>query len=113
MYYIILGYRNNWIIMNLLDDVTDNVDCECIIRTILGGNYMIVSLINIEVNYGTIDDDYSTCHGYNIIIFSSSPYTLQVYCNMDGQFVYSGEMICKGTYHFLIIINYNYYDSPK
>ena len=38
-------------------------------------------------------DDYS-CHGYYIIKFSSSPYTLQEDLSIDGQVISSGEMLC-------------------
>ena len=56
--------------MNLLDDGTDNVKYECMNRNILDGNFMNVSLIITEGNYGDIYADYSACHGYYIIIFS-------------------------------------------
>ena len=69
--------------------------------------------IIIGVNYGDIDDDDSTCHGYYIIRFSSFPYTLQEYFNIYGQVIYSDEMVCEGTYYFPININSCYYYSPK
>ena len=58
------------IIYYLLDDGTDNVKYECMNRNILDGNFMNVSLIITEGNYGDIYADYSACHGYYIIIFS-------------------------------------------
>ena len=61
---------------------------------------MNMSLIIIEVNYSTIDDDDSTCHDYYIIIFSSSQYTLKSDLSIDGQVISSSEMVCKGTYYF-------------
>ena len=33
--------------------------------------------------------------------------------NIDGQVIYSGEMICEGPYFPPININSNYYISPK
>ena len=71
-----------------------------------------MSFIVMEVNYGTIDSDYSTCHGYYIIIFSSSPYTLQADLSIDGQVIYSGEIVFEGTY-FFININCHYYYFQK
>ena len=62
-------------------------------------------LIIIEVKYGAIDTDDSSCHGYCIIKFSSSPYTLQSDLNIDGQVISSGEMVCEGKYFFPININ--------
>ena len=61
-----------------------------------------------EGNYGTIDADVSTYHGYYIIRFSSSPYTLQADLSIYGQFISSGEMVCEGNY-FSININSHYY----
>ena len=71
-----------------------------------------MSLINTERNYGAIDADEYTCHGYYIIKFSSYTYTLQYDLSIDGQVIYSGEMVCEGTYFFqsisiLIIVFYN------
>ena len=47
-------------------------------------------LIMMEGNYGAIDDNDSTCHGYYIIIFSSSPYNLQYELSIDGQAISFG-----------------------
>ena len=50
-----------------------------------------------KVNDGDIyNDDYSY-HGYYIIKFSSSPYTLQEDLIFYGQAIYSGGMVCEGT----------------
>ena len=62
--------------MNFIYDVTDNVEYECINRTILDGNVMKMSLIITEVNYDAVDADDSACNGYNIIRFYSSSYIL-------------------------------------
>ena len=43
--------------MNFLYDGTDNVDFECINRTILDGNFIKMSLIVTEINHGAIDAD--------------------------------------------------------
>ena len=66
-----------------------------------------------EVNYGDIDADDYTCHGYYIIKFSLYTYTLQEDLSIYGQVVYSGDMVCKGTYFFPININYHYYVLQK
>ena len=58
---------------------------------------MNMYLIIMEGNYGVIDDDNSTCHGYYIIVFSSSPYTLQADLSIDAQVISSGEMVCEVT----------------
>ena len=93
--------------MIFLDDEADTAHYECINQTIPYGNVMTMSLINIEENHGAIDADDYKCHGYYIIIFSSSPYTIQSYVNRDGQVIYSGEMLCEGNYYFPININSN------
>ena len=99
--------------MHFLDDVTENVEYEYINWNIFDGNDMNMYLIIIEVNYSTIYDDYSTWHGYYIIIFSSSPYTLQADFNIEGQVISSGEIVCEVTYYFPINTNSNYYVTPK
>ena len=62
--------------MNYIDYGTYHVNYECIHKTILDVNVMNMSLVFIAVNYGDIDADDSTFHGYYIIRFYSSPYTL-------------------------------------
>ena len=59
---------------------------------------MIIHLIIYKENYGAIYADNNLCHGYYSIKFSSSPYTLQEYLNIDGQVIYSDEKVCKRTY---------------
>ena len=66
-----------------------------------------------EGKYGVIDDDDYSCHGYYIFRFHSYPYKLQSYLSIDGQVIYSGEMVYEGTYRFRININYNYYVLQK
>ena len=39
-YFLIIGSPNNWIILNFIDDGTDNVDYKCVNQTILDGNVM-------------------------------------------------------------------------
>ena len=68
----IIGCRNNWILMNSLDDRTYEEYYENMNRTILDGNMMNIYLIVMEVKYGAIDTEDYSCHGYYIIKFSSS-----------------------------------------
>ena len=70
---------------------------------------MNMSSIIMEGNYGAIDADDYLCNGYYIIKFSSSPYTLQADMSIDGQVIYSGEMVCEVSYYFPININPHYY----
>ena len=71
---------------------------EFINQTVLDVNVINMSLIIIERNYGAIDADYSTCHGYYIIGFSSSPYNPQEDLIIDFQVISSGETVYEGTY---------------
>ena len=66
-----------------------------------------------EGKYGAIDEDDSSCHGYYIIKFSSSPYSLQTDLRIDVQVISSGEMVYEGNYFFPININYQYYVLQK
>ena len=59
---------------------------------------MTISLIIMESNYGAIDADDYTCHGYYIIIFSSSTYILQIDLIIDGQVIVSGGIVCGGNF---------------
>ena len=72
---------------------------------------MNISLIYMEGNYGAIDADDSTVHGYYIMIFSSYTYTLQEDLSIYGQVTSSDEMVSEGF--FSININPHYYVSPK
>ena len=66
---------------------------------------MNVSLIIMEVKYGSIDTDDPLCCGYYIIKFSSSSYTFQAELSIYGQVISSSKMLCEGTYFFPININ--------
>ena len=72
-----------------------------------------MSLIIMDVKYGTIDTDDSSCHGYYIIKFSLSLYTLISDLSIDGQVIYSGEMVCDRASFFPININCCYYVLQK
>ena len=74
---------------------------------------MNMSLIIMEVNCGAIYSGDSSDHGYYIIKFSSSPYTLQSYLIINGRVIYSGEMVSKGNFFFPINISSRYYFSQK
>ena len=67
--------------------------------------YLIIS----EGKYGAIDTDDYLCHGYYIIKFSSSPYTLQADLIIDGQVISYGKVVCEVTYFFPISINSHCY----
>ena len=74
---------------------------------------MNISLIVMEGKNGSIDTEDSLCHGYYIIKFSSSPYTLQSDSSIDGQVISSGKSLREGTYFFPININYHCYFLQK
>ena len=54
-------------------------------------------------NFGSIDDDDSSCHGYYIIKCSSSPNTFHADLSIHDQVISSGDMVCEGTNFFLSI----------
>ena len=62
-----------------------------------------------EGKYGAIGGDDFSCHDYYIINFYSYPYTLQADLSIDCHIIYSGEIVCEGTYLFPININSRYY----
>ena len=59
---------------------------------------MKISLIITEGNYDAVDADNYICHGYYIIRFSLSPYTLQSDLIIYSQVISSCEMVCEGTF---------------
>ena len=63
--------------MNFVDYGTDEEYYKHTNRNIIDGNVINMSLVVMEGNYGAIDADDSSLHGYYIIKFSSCPYTLQ------------------------------------
>ena len=79
--------------MNFLDDGTDEETCERINWTIIDDDVMNMSCIIREVKYGDIYNDDSSCHGYYIIKFSSSPYSLQVDLIIYEKVVSSVKMV--------------------
>ena len=62
--------------MNFLDDRIDEEEYERINPIILDANAMNMYYIIMEGNYGAIDADDSTFHGYYIIRCSSSSYII-------------------------------------
>ena len=95
--------------MNYFNDGTDEEYYKHINRAILDGNVMNMYLIIMKDKYGAIYADDSLYHGYYIIKSSSYPNTLQADLIIDGQVIYSGEMVCEGTYFFPVNINSSYY----
>ena len=81
------------VIMNCIYDGTDDVDYEHINITIIDGNVTSMSLVISKGNFGANNDKkgYTSWHGYCIIIFNSTKYTLQEDLNIYGQVVFYGE----------------------
>ena len=48
-------------------------------------------------NYGAVDDDDYTCHGYYINKSYSSPYTFKSDLSIDGKVISFGDMVCERT----------------
>ena len=57
-----------------------------------------------EGEYCAIYYDDSSCHGYYIIKFSSSPYTLQLDLSIDVQVISFGEMVCEVTFKNILLL---------
>ena len=95
--------------MNFLYDVKDEAECEHMNINILSVNVTNIYFIILKLNYGTIDTDDTPFHGYYIIMFSLSRYTLQEDFNIDVQVISYGEIVCKGTNFFTITIHSCYY----
>ena len=92
-YSQIIGYHNKWISLNFSYNGTDEKIYKHINQTILDGNVMNIYLIIMLGKYGAIDNDDYYCHGYYIIKFSSSTYTLKIDLSSDGQVISSGKMV--------------------
>ena len=70
---------------------------------------MNMYLIITEGKYGAINTDNYSCHGYYIIEFSSSPYTLQAELSIYGQVISSSKILCEGNYFFPVNINSHHF----
>ena len=57
----------------------------------------VAQTIQIE-SIGTIDTDSRKYHGYSMVEFSSSPYTLQENKTIDDKVIESGELVSNGRY---------------
>ena len=85
-------FSNSWLSQHLdyngfFGDGKNEWYYDHINQNIIDGNMMNMSLILMEGNYGDIDADVSSYHGYYIIKFYSSPYTLQSDLSIDNQVV--------------------------
>ena len=69
---------------------------------------MNIPLIIMKGEYGAIDTADSLCHGYYIITFSSSTFTLETDLSIDGQVISPGNVLCEVNYFFPINIIYYY-----
>ena len=74
---------------------------------------MNISMIIMEEKNGAIDTGNSSCCTYYIIRISSSPYTLQSYLIIDGQFISFVEIVYEGNYLFPVNIDSHYYILQK
>ena len=68
-YSQIIDSHNNWIIMILLDNGTDEEIYKHMYLKKINGDAINMSLINMEGIYGDIDTGDYSCHGYYIIKF--------------------------------------------
>ena len=72
-YSKILGYKNNWIIMNFISIRIDYLKYEHINITILDVRVKNMPLVIYKGNVDAIDAEDSSCHDYYIIKTSSTP----------------------------------------
>ena len=77
-----------------LDDGKHEEFYEHVNWMIFDGNVMNMYLIIMEGTYGAIYTYDCSCHGYYIIKFPSSSYTLHSDFSINGQVIYYGEMVC-------------------
>ena len=110
---LIILLKETIALMIFLDNGTDEEYYKNFNQTIIDVNVMKMSLVVTEGKYGAIDTGSYSCHGYYIIKFYSSPYTLQTELSIYGQVISSNKILCEGTYFFPISINYYYYALQK
>ena len=98
-YSQIIGCCNNCIIIKNIYG-TDEEYCKQINRTIIYDNLMNTYLTIMEGNCGAINAEYSLCHGYYILKFTSYPYILQSDLIIDGQVI----SVSRGLINLMLIV---------
>ena len=72
-----LGYFNNWIIIQFTNKTTTNKDFDTVHKVVLDGISDNMSATIHNGKYGVINTAYPTTMGYNDVNFLSEPYTSQ------------------------------------
>ena len=108
-YWPVLGYFNNWNIIQLSQNSTPSDAFDEIHQVVLDGIIdNIASLVEL-VKYGSINKTDTATNGFYVIMFTSEAYTLQDNTTIDGQIITAGELVVKAQYVCSMQVDNNWY----
>ena len=108
-YWPVLGYFNNWIIIQFTNKTTTNKDFDTVHKVVLDGISDNMSATIHNGKYGVINIADTTTMGYYVTNYLSEPYTLQDNKIVDKQVIKSGEFIVKAEYLSITKASTNWY----
>ena len=89
-YWSVLGYFNNWNIIQLSQKSTPSDAFYGIQQVVLDGISDNVASLVESVKYVSINTTYKENNGFYVIMFRSEAYTLQDTTTIDGKIITSG-----------------------
>ena len=114
-YWPVLGYFNNWKIIQLSSKSTSSDKFDEIHQVVLEGiSNNMASLVE-SGKYGSINTTDTSTNVFYVIMFKTGAYTLQENTTIDGQIITAGELIVKAKYLCSMQIDTNWYwnQQPK
>ena len=108
-YWKVLGYFNNWNIIQLSQKLTSSETFDEIHQVVLDGiSDNMASLVK-PGKYGSINTTDTSTNGFYVIIFTSGAYTLQYNTTIYGKIITAGESVVKPQYLCSMQVNTNWY----
>ena len=112
-YWKIFEGMNDWIIMTLQDKGTRDTEIEEMHQVMLDGIAMNLAGFIKPNTYGAVATDDTSSHGYYIVFFLSSPYTLQEDTKCGDYCIDNGELVCEVRYVYAIQKDSHWYMFKK
>ena len=108
-YWPVLGFFNNWNIIQLSQKSIPSDTFDEIHQVVIDGIiYYMASLVE-SGKYGAINTTDKTTNGFYVIVFTSQSYALQENIIIDGQIITSGELVVKAQYLCSMLVDTNWY----
>ena len=108
-YWPVLGYFNNWDIIQLSQKSTPSDAFDEIHQVVIGGiSDNMASLVE-PGKYGVINTTGTTKNGFYVVMLTSEAYTLQDNRTLDGKIITAGEFVVKSQYLCSMQVYTNWY----